>query len=145
MFRNLSSFLKSFFFFLSSFFIRREYNVLFYYPQHFNRGVECQNPFFSTLIETCKRNNIRYILIEEPDYKSNSRRDNNAVYFDFIFVIILVLRKLFSTEMNVITKDHKIGRFLSRTIFLNIKFENFRALSQNLKISVLIFAQFRAN
>jgi hypothetical protein len=84
------------------------------------------------LINTSKKNNLRYILIEEPDYNSNSKRNKDAVYFDFIFVIILVLRKLFSTEMDAITKDHKIGRFLSNTFFLNIKFMNVITISQSM-------------
>ena len=132
MFSNIISLANSFCFFLASLFIRREYDVVFYYPQHFNRGIEYVNLFFVPLINTCKRNNLRYILIEEPDYHSNSRRNNEAVYFDFIFVIILVLRKLFSTEMDVITKDHKIGRFLSRNILLNIKFKNVITISQSM-------------
>ena len=125
MFRNFPFLVKSFFFFSSSFFIRRKYYIVFYYPQHFNRGEYSKNQFFTPLIDTCKKNNLRYILIEEPDYNSNSKRNKDAVYFDFIFVIILFLRKLFSTEMNVITKDHKIGRFLSKTIFLNIEYTIF--------------------
>ena len=106
--------------------------MVFYYPQHFNRGMEHKNSFFTPLIDTCKKHNLRYILIEEPDYNSNSKRNKNAIYFDFIFVIILVLRKLFSTEMDVITKDQKIGRFLSKTIFFNIKFEHVITISQSM-------------
>ena len=132
MFSNLLFLIKSCYFFLSSFFITRKYDVVFYCPQHFNRGIEHKNSFFTPLIDTCKKNNLRYILIEEPDYNSNSKRNKDAVYFDFIFVIILVLRKLFSTEMNVITKDHKIGRFLSKTIFFNIKFEHVITISQSM-------------
>ena len=132
MFSNFPFLVKSFFFFFTSFFIRRKYDVVFYYPQHFNRGMVQENSFFTPLINTSKKNNLRYILIEEPDYNSNSKRNKDAVYFDFIFVIILVLRKLFSTEMNVITKDHKIGRFLSKTIFFNIKFEHVITISQSM-------------
>ena len=132
MFRNFPFLVKSFFFFFTSFFIRRKYDVVFYYPQHFNRGMVQENSFFTPLINTSKKNNLRYILIEEPDYNSNSKRNKDAVYFDFIFVIILVLRKLFSTEMNVITKDHKIGRFLSKTIFFNIKFDHVVTISQSM-------------
>jgi hypothetical protein len=132
MFRNFPYLIKSGYFFFTSFFIRRKYDVVFYYPQHFNRGMEHKNSFFTPLIDTCKKHNLRYILFEEPDYNSNSKRNKDAVYFDFIFVIILVLRKLFSTEMNVITKDHKIGRFLSKTIFFNIKFEHVITISQSM-------------
>jgi hypothetical protein len=132
MFRNFPFLVKSFFFFFTSFFIRRKYDVVFYYPQHFNRGMVQENSFFTPLINTSKKNNLRYILIEEPDYNSNSKRNKDAVYFDFIFVIILVLRKLFSTEMDAITKDHKIGRFLSNTFFLNIKFMNVITISQSM-------------
>tara|TARA_B110000240_G_scaffold79627_1_gene90764 strand:- start:827 stop:1954 length:1128 start_codon:yes stop_codon:yes gene_type:complete len=132
MFSNFPFLVKSFFFFFTSFFIRRKYDVVFYYPQHFNRGMVQENSFFTPLINTSKKNNLRYILIEEPDYNSNSKRNKDAVYFDFIFVIILVLRKLFSTEMDAITKDHKIGRFLSNTFFLNIKFMNVITISQSM-------------
>ena len=46
--------------------------------------MEHKNSFFTPLIDTCKKNNLRYILIEEPDYNSNSKRNKDSVAKAFL-------------------------------------------------------------
>ncbi len=116
-------FLKSFFYFLFS---RNNYiDVVFYYPHHFNRGFEEENIFFNHLYNSCRNNNISYVVFEEPDYYSNQNRNAKAVPFDFIYVLIIILRKF-------IKSDKKIARILSLTILKGYRFKNCIVLSQSM-------------
>ena len=72
----------------------RRANVLFYYPQHFNRSAEGTNPFFDRLLETCDHHGISYKLIEEPDWGTDKPRNSKAIKGDALFLLILVLRKV---------------------------------------------------
>ncbi len=124
--------LKSIWFFILSIFIKRRYDVVFYYPQHFNRGKQNKNVFFDHLINACKEEGFSYTIFEEPDFYSNSKRNPNAVPFDFIFVIIIILRRMFNSEMIDREKDTKIGGFLAQTFFRNITFNNVITISQSM-------------
>ncbi|MBR7028670.1 MAG: hypothetical protein IKI05_04615, partial [Bacteroidaceae bacterium] len=48
--------------------LARKVQVLFYYPQHFNRSAAGTNPFFDPLLQTCEEAGISYKLLEEPDW-----------------------------------------------------------------------------
>ena len=132
MLRNLPYIIQSFFFFLSGLIKKRKYDVVFYYPQHFNRGMYNENQFFKQLLLSCDNNNISYMVFEEPDFTIRSKRNHKAVPFDFIYLLVILLRKLYSSKLTTLVKDHKIGRFLSKTIFLNIKFKNVITISQSM-------------
>lgn len=67
--------------------------VLFYYPQHFNRG-KGENLYFKPFIEVCKKHSLSYLLVEEPDKSTKAPRNKAAYKFDVFFFIISVLRKL---------------------------------------------------
>lgn len=125
-------FIQSFLFFSTGFFAKREYDVVFYYPHHFNRGDKNENGFFKQLLECCDKHNISYVVFEEPDYSSAAKRNKNAISFDFMYVLIVLLRKLFSTEMNIQIKDQKIGRFLSKIFFRKFIFKHYITLSQSM-------------
>ena len=118
-------FITSFFYFLQYLFITKKVDVLFYYPKHFNRGKDGENLFFKPLYESCKSNNIRYLVFEEPDRKSDNIRNKEAVPFDFIYFLIILLRKTGFTEQ-------KIGKFLSFTFLRGVKFKNYIVLSQSM-------------
>jgi hypothetical protein len=124
--------LQSCWFFICSIFIKREYDVVFYYPQHFNRGSQDENSYFMHLINACKEDGISYSIFEEPDFSSCSNRNKNAIPFDFIFLLIIFLRKMFNSEIDDRVKDIKIGRFLSKTFFRNITFNNVITISQSM-------------
>lgn len=68
--------------------------VILYYPQHFNRDSDGKNLYYKQLIEALNESNIKYTLIEEPDYTTPMPRDREAIPFDALFWIITVIRKI---------------------------------------------------
>ena len=132
MFRNFIHIIKSLFFFLSAILIKRKYDVVFYYPQHFNRGKKNENQFFKRLLLSCDSNNISYIVFEEPDFTIKSNRNSKATPFDFIYLVVILLRKLFSSEMTTQLKDQKIGGFIAKVFFRQFHFKKYITLSQSM-------------
>ncbi|MAX69234.1 MAG: hypothetical protein CMP60_06050 [Flavobacteriales bacterium] len=125
-------FLKSFIFFLRLLVVKRYVDVILYAPQHFNRGKDGSNEYFKAIIDVLESNNISYISFDEPDYITKSRNNKDSIPFDFIYLVILILRRLYSTEMNCIVKDQKVGSFLSKTFLRKLKFKNYIVLSQSM-------------
>ena len=72
--------------------------------------------FFSDLFNVC-RYNISFLYLEEPYIYSNHKRSKTAVPFDFIYYLIVFLRKFMGSEMSYIDIDRKIGSFIKK-IFL---------------------------
>ena len=132
MLRNFSYIIQSLFFFLSGLIKKRKYDVVFYYPQHFNRGVHNKNQFFKQLLLSCDKNNISYIIFEEPDFLIKSNRNSKTTPFDFIYLAIILLRKLYSSEMSIQLKDQKIGRFIAKVFFRKFIFTHYITLSQSM-------------
>lgn len=129
-------------FFSCIFLKKQQYDVIFYYPQHFN-GLQNKPPYFSFLLETCKKYGFTYLLIEEPDYLTNKPRNKRALPFDFVWLLVLVLRKLFYRSLSFIDKEHKIGRLLkfiwrvesSNVITISQSFQGiFRGIYKNAKL-----------
>ena len=129
---NVLCFFQSLFFFTKNLFVKRTYQVIFYYPQHFNRGEKNDNLYFTHFITACDRNNISYVIFEEPDFYTNKLRNNSAIPFDFIFFLIILIRRFFSSKMANISKDHRIGRLLSSIMFYNLEFRNVITISQSM-------------
>ena len=127
---HIRAFFRSIWFFISLLFKAKKISTIFYYPNHFNRCPE-GNPYFKPLIDACKNNNISYLIFEEPDYKLKYNRSTKAIPFDFIYIIILLIRKLKSSSDNYIDLDKKIGIFLSNNILSNLIFQNFITISQS--------------
>lgn len=71
-------------------------NLLFYYPQHFNRSKDGTNPFFDRMLEICDRHGIDYDLMEEPDRGTDKPRNPRAAKADAFFWAVTVIRKIFS-------------------------------------------------
>ena len=132
MIRNFFHIIKSLFFFISGILIKRRYDVVFYYPQHFNRGKNNENQFFKHLLLSCDSNNISYIVFEEPDFTIKSNRNSKATPFDFIYLVVILFRKLFSSEMTTQVKDQKIGSFIAKIFFRQFHFKNYITLSQSM-------------
>ena len=123
---NLFHFFKSFLYF--SFTRKNDYKVLFYSPQHFNRGLLGINNFIKPLIEITETKGISSWVIEEPSYEfKNPRR--KVVQFDFILLLILFLRKFVKGDF--IEKENKIGQLLGRIFFRN-KIEHIVVQSQSM-------------
>ena len=125
-------FFRSSIFFIKVFFVKKKVDVILYAPQHFNRGKCAENKYFTPIIKALEAYNLTYIFFDEPDYLGKSASNNKPVPFDFIYFIIIFLRRLFSSEMDLITKDQKIGRFLSKTFFWNFKYKNYIVLSKSM-------------
>ena len=132
MFRNFLYIIKSMLFFLSGVLIKRKYDVVFYYPQHFNRGKNNENLFFKHLLLSCDSNNISYIVFEEPDFTIKSIRNSKATPFDFIYLVVILFRKLFSSEITTQLKDQKIGSLITKVFFRQFHFKNYITLSQSM-------------
>ena len=121
----MMKFLLSFFYFFKLFFIRSNVEIVFYYPQHFNRGRKGENLFFEPLYQACRNNNIKYLIFEERDSNSDKPRNKNAIPFDFVFYVIFILRKFKLTDIS-------IGKFLSKTFLRGLYFNNYIVLSQSM-------------
>jgi len=72
----------------------KNYDVIFYYPQHFNRGKDNSNPYFEPLINSCKKNKLSYLLLQEPAVFGASKSLKNPSKQFLWFYFILCLRKL---------------------------------------------------
>ncbi|MDE7124955.1 MAG: hypothetical protein K2O12_00530 [Muribaculaceae bacterium] len=74
-------------------------DILFYYPQHFNRTKNATNPFFDKMLEICDRHKIEYDLFEEPDSSTDKPRNPKAKKSDKFFWMVTVFRKLVTMFM----------------------------------------------
>ena len=68
--------------------------MLFYYPQHFNRGLNNENLLFQTLYKSCDKILNLMLVFEEPDRKCSQKRNNDTIPFDFLFYQIIFLERL---------------------------------------------------
>ena len=132
MLRNFSHLIKSAFFFLYGIIKKRKYDIIFYYPQHFNRGLNNENQFFKHLLLSCDKNNISYIVFEEPDFLIKNNRNSKATPFDFIYLVIILLRKLYSSQVSIQLKDQKIGSCIAKIFFKKLIFKHYITLSQSM-------------
>ncbi|WP_204343872.1 hypothetical protein [Psychroserpens algicola] len=92
----------------------KRYDVIFYYPQHFNR-TNGENPYFLDFIATCKTYKISYLLIEEPSIESQNPRNKKALAFDMFFLKIWILRKLIPARCfsNFEKREHLVGKIIN--------------------------------
>ena len=86
-------FFYSIFYFVRQAFTKKHYAIIFYAPHHFNRGENAEFFFFKDLLHVCKIHNISFLYLEEPDNYSNQKRSKTAIPFDFIYYLIVLLRK----------------------------------------------------
>lgn len=113
------------------------YDVIFYYPIHFNRGEKGENIFFEPFYEICKKNNLKYLIIEEPVLFSKTKysRNKNATPFDVILFFILILRKVLPLKKfdSFQKREQYIGKILKKIFFRNIEFNNFVTISNSME------------
>ena len=91
---DIGKLLHSFAFFVTNIFIKRSYDIVFYYPAHFNREGG-KNPYFQNLYDACIRHNISFIVLEEPTFHIEDSRNKDALPFDFPFLMIILLQKFY--------------------------------------------------
>ena len=97
----------------------KPYNIIFYYPQHFNRSKGGGNPFFDPLIAICKSNKLSYLILEEPDHETRFPRNKKAIRFDIYFYAIIFLRKITPRLFfkNSQKREHWIGSVIKKITF----------------------------
>ena len=125
------SFLFSFIYFVTLIFRKRSYDVVFYAPRYFNRGENGENLHFKCLIDSCKKNKLTYIIFEEPA-ECIFARNKKSIPFDFIFYLIIFLRRLMQHNNDIIQIEHNIGDFLAKSFFRNFKYKNYIVLSKSM-------------
>lgn len=117
---------------------KKPYDVVFYYPQHFNRGKNNTNPFFDPLIEVCEKYGLRYKVLEEPDSKTKKPKNPKAFDFSFLTYLIQFFRYLipkffFKTFRE---KEKFIGFCISILTLNRFKAKNYITIS-NAKVNFL--------
>ena len=115
------------------------YDIIFYYPQHFNRSEKGTNLFFDPLVAICEENGLSYLLVEEPDNKTIFPRNKKAVPFGFWLYTIIVLRKLIPTSFfkNNTQKEIFIGKIIALFTFNFFKAKTYITISNSM-IDVLL-------
>ena len=130
---DLKSFLKSMRYFISVLFIKKEYDVIFIYENHFNRGKNGENLFLFPMIESCKKNNIKYIVFEDTDLKaafSSFPRNKEAIPLDFISLLRIIYRKFYKNKNFIkgknryyFDREKNFAFLMKKTFFKNFKFQ----------------------
>jgi len=104
-------------------------DVFYYYPQHFNSEFGYPT-FLAPLIKSTQSRKLSQIVVEEPNIFVKGSRTKNAEPFDFIWLLVLVLRKFYKgRDYNVI--DVKVGKLLSRVLLINRDVKNIITVSQS--------------
>jgi len=131
---HIIRFIKSFYFFTKLIFIKKHYNVIFFYPAHFNRGIKNENEFFQPFYEICKKNDIKFLAIEEPELFKSAKSATNTVPFDFILIIILILRKVIPLKKfnSFQHREWHIAKLLKPIFFRNLTFDNYITISNSM-------------
>jgi hypothetical protein len=105
------------------------YDVVFYYPLHFNRSKDNLNPLFEVYYKACERNNINFLILEEPS--CIGKRSIKSQPFNFIFFFILIFRKIIPVK-NEVKKDRIIGKIFKYTFLCLFRFKNVVVLSESM-------------
>jgi hypothetical protein len=85
------------------------------------------------MIDVCRENNLSYLLIEEPDLNIKSYRNKDAIKFDFLFLIISLLRKIYTKISCVYQRDRQIGSLISFLFLGKNKIKNIVTVSQSMQ------------
>ena len=66
------------------------------------------------------------------DFIIRSQRNNKVVPFDFLYLLIIFLRKLYGSKLTTLVKDQKIGGFIANLFFRKFIFKHYITLSQSM-------------
>jgi len=136
LFKEITDILVSFWQLTWRVILHRKRQVLFYYPQHFNRTAEGTNPFFDRLLDTCDRHGISYHLIEEPDWGTDKPRNGKAIKGDALFVLVLTLRKvvgLFSKK-DFFQRERVVACIVNLLTFNRLCYDSYITISGSMLI-----------
>jgi len=111
--------------------MKKEYDVVFAFPNHFNRE-KGKNPYFIPFIEACKKHNLKYIVFEDTDLKGTfnfSPRDNDNIPFEFIGLMKMIYRKVLKLGFIIdfydddYRREEYISKKISKFFFKNFRFK----------------------
>lgn len=114
--------------------IRKVKDVIFYYPQHFNRSEVGTNSFFEPLILLCEKNNWSYLLIEEPDRNTDKPSNPIAKKFGLFLFLILALRKIVPLFLfdDFESRELVIGKAINILSLGRLRAKNYITLSNSM-------------
>ena len=122
---------SSMLYFLKLIFVRKDYDVTFVSSAYFNRGDKGENLLLKPMINSCKKHKLKYIVFEDTDLKGlydNFNRSSEALPFDFISLIQIILRKFFNlffikpeSESELYKREYKISKIIKRLFFNKFK------------------------
>lgn len=105
-------------------------DVLFYYPQHFNRSAKGTNPFFDALLQVCDEEGISYDLMEEPDAATDKPRNPKAPKGDAFYKCIWFLRQLMKcTPGDFYQRERRVARVFNWITFGKYQYRNYVTIS----------------
>lgn len=107
-------------------------NIIFYYPQHFNRSANGTNPYFEPLLKIATNNNLQYVMLEESagGYPS----DQHSIKADALFWLIWLLRKILIKGFNLTQHqaDRKIARIVDALTFHKFRANTYITISNSM-------------
>ncbi len=134
-------YIKSASYFLKTIFVPMNYDIVFVQHNHFNRNSEGSNPFFVPFLDLCKKHNLKYIIFEEVSISGNFSmypRNPNAHPMDFLKVIQLGLRKIFSNKnvdytdyIKFYEREMKVVKLITTVFFRRFKSKAYVVLAHN--------------
>lgn len=111
-------------------------DVLFFYPQHFNRSKNGTNLFFDSMLEACEKNGVRYKVIEEPDGGTDKARNRQAIKGDFLYLLVIVLRKiahLLYPSNDVYQNERPIARWFNIITLGKLRYRRYVTISGSMQ------------
>ena len=132
---KIKNILISFFQIYSQIIFKKRVDVVFYYPQHFNRSKDGTNPYFDPLINVCNENEIRYVVIEEPASGIDKPHNPKTIRGDALLLTILIVRKLIRTilKYDYIKQEHITARFINIITFGKLKVNKYITISGSME------------
>lgn len=114
-------------------------DVVLYCPQHFNRSTKGTNPYFDSIVEVCKENGVKYLIMEEPDSGTSNPRNPRYMKADAFFWIATIMRKLMRVThkgKSVVEIDAKIAHIWDIVTFHKFRAKRYITISNSM-INVL--------
>lgn len=132
---KLKNILISFFQIYSQIIFKKRVDVIFYYPQHFNRSKEGTNPYFDPLMKVCNENEIRYVVIEEPAGGTDKPHNSKTLRGDALLLTILIIRKLIRTilKYDYIKQERIVAKIINIITFGKLKVKKYITISGSME------------
>ncbi|WP_336594274.1 hypothetical protein [Bacteroides acidifaciens] len=131
--------LYSFFQLTKHILLGKKTDVVLYCPQHFNRSTKGTNPYFDSIVEVCKENGVKYLIMEEPDSGTSNPRNPRYMKADAFFWIATIMRKLMRVThkgKSVVEIDAKIAHIWDIVTFHKFRAKRYITISNSM-INVL--------